>query len=97
MKIEIGKIKKIYEDCAMKGCKEKHMFGSSSTYTNITTKFAPFKKITATDYLKIMKENYGSCTNPGNPYVLVQNWLETGVLMNGCGLQDDIRRNIEPV
>ena len=64
---------------------------------NETADRAIHRKITATEYLKIMEDNYGACSNPGNPYTKVKKWLQTGKLSQDCGTSRDILNNIERV
>ena len=93
MKKELKKIKKLYSDCAKNGCKEKRMFPAEAK--NLTGSRYVHEKLKASEYLKIMEENFGSCENPGNPYQQVKIWRETDDLTSDCGTAADILRNIE--
>jgi len=95
MKTELAKIRKVYDDCAKEGCQESKMFERIQKPDTVNRTI--HRKITATEYLKIMDENFGSCTNPGNPYTKVKTWLETGELPQDCGTAHDILENIERV
>ena len=95
MKTELVKIRKVYDDCAKAGCEESKMFERIPKAESVNRTI--HRKITATEYLKIMDDNFGSCTNPGNPYTKVKKWLETDELVMDCGTSRDILENIERV
>ena len=95
MSVEVKIIRKLYDDCAKSGCDETQMFERNRPSEGLNRTVQ--QKMTATQYLKIMDENYGFCDNPGNPYFKIKKWLQTGKLVNECGTDHDILTNIERV
>ena len=93
MASELRKVKKLYAECGKNPAKcdyERNHKLVDSTYTG-------HKKIKAEEYIKIMDENYGSCTNEGNPYTKIKEWIKTGVLnYSECSeWANDIEANFE--
>ena len=93
MEEEITKVKKLYDFCNQtKNC----TYPKAAKSENL--EYSNHQKLTATEYLEIMDENYGSCETKSNPYYKIGNWLLTGELdYPGCNYKDDLLNNIEPI
>ena len=95
MEIEIGKLRKVFEDCNQNAQNCTYSKGEKS---KTPVKVVKNKRLTATEYLQIMEENFGSCENPNTPFTKIGDWLLTGELdYPDCSYKDDILANIEPV
>ena len=77
MKDEIKVVRKTFENCAkFANC---HRIRSRDSHEKNST-LTHYEPLRASEYLQIMDDNYGSCKNPGSPYVKIGNWVQTSKL-----------------
>ena len=93
MRYEIKEAQSVFKSCEeFKNCThvEVHRpFTKNATFTNHT-------KLTTHEFIQIMDENYGACSNPDQPYTRVKWWIETGKLdYNHCKYKHDLVKNFE--
>lgn len=57
----------------------------------------PGKKMKVQDYIDLMDENFGWCSNPFNPYTQLKLWQKTGKMTyeDECNYKQDILNNLE--
>lgn len=94
MKREVKVIEQIFKKCNAAG----NCTFPKGPKMDEEIKHTGHHKLTATEYIAIMDENFGWCDNPYNPYTKVKEWLNTGELdYANCNFKDDILENITPV
>ncbi|CAG5112986.1 Oidioi.mRNA.OKI2018_I69.chr2.g7138.t1.cds [Oikopleura dioica] len=94
---EVEKLKAVYEKCEedVKHCLWKKAPRMNPEDLKITA--VPGEKMKVQDFIDLMDENFGWCSNPFNPYTQLKLWQKTGKMTYGdeCNYKQDILNNFE--
>ena len=93
MRNEIKVARDVFKSCdEFQNCTQIKPARAQPHSVNFTT----HQMLTTTEFVQIMDENYGACSNPDQPYTRVKNWMETGTLgYDHCKYKGDLVKNFK--
>ena len=86
----INKCEENYEACYWKGAPKM-------TAADLNVKEVHGQKIKVQDFIDLMDDNFGWCSNPYSPYAQLKLWQETGEMTfsDECNYKEEILNNFE--